>query len=330
VYQSLIYLLVVGALAVVYTTKIGAVTSLGAAVLLLVRAGAYGQTTQVAYQVVRQWLPHLEQVQDAQDRYVASVGADGLWHLQGVDTVAFTGVHFAYLPDKPVLSDVSFDVRGGEAVGIVGPSGAGKSTLVQILLRLREPDSGQYLVNGVPAAEYTSRDWHHQVAYVPQEPKLLHASVRENIAFYRDLDESAITRAAKLAGIHDEILGWANGYETAVGPRADAVSGGQQQRICLARALAARPAILVLDEPTSALDPLSERLIQQSLAAIRHKVTLFVIAHRMSTLDICDRVMVIMGGRLDAFDAAERLRETNAYFRSAAPRPGPRITDPAL
>jgi ABC-type multidrug transport system fused ATPase/permease subunit len=113
-------------------------------------------------------------------------------------------------------------------------------------------------------------------------------------------------------------VSWPNGYETIVGPRADAVSGGQQQRICLARALVAQPEILVLDEPTSALDPRSETLIQESLIALKHNVTLFIIAHRMSTLDICDRVMVVLDGHLDAFDTIALLARTNPYYRSAS------------
>jgi ABC-type multidrug transport system fused ATPase/permease subunit len=103
-----------------------------------------------------------------------------------------------------------------------------------------------------------------------------------------------------------------------VGPRADAVSGGQQQRLCLARALAARPQVLVLDEPTSALDPHSETLIQESLMALKSELTLFTIAHRMSTLDMCDRVMVILEGRMVAFDTKAVLQEENAYYRSAS------------
>jgi len=103
-----------------------------------------------------------------------------------------------------------------------------------------------------------------------------------------------------------------------VGPRADAVSGGQQQRICLARALVARPEVLVLDEPTSALDPHTEALIQESLAALKSELTLFVVAHRMSTLSICERVMVIVDGRLQAMGTAEALESNSAYFRSAS------------
>ncbi len=158
---------------------------------------------------------------------------------------------------------------------------------------------------------------------MPQEPRLLHATVFENIRFDRDVDLPAVERAARLAHIHDEIMTWSNGYDTLVGPRADAVSGGQQQRLCLARALAATPEVLVLDEPTSALDPKSEALIQESLNTLKHDLTLFIIAHRMSTLDICDRVMVIMGGRLVAFDTIEALRRTT---RTTAP---PRRSPPA-
>jgi ATP-binding cassette, subfamily B, bacterial len=217
-----------------------------------------------------------------------------------------------------VLSEISFAVSGGEAIGIVGPSGAGKSTLVQILLRLRTQDRGRYLVNGVPAEQFARSEWNRRVAYVSQEPRLVHATVAENIRYFRDLPREAIERAGRLARIHDDVVSWPQGYDTVVGPRADAVSGGQQQRICLARALAARPEVLVLDEPTSALDPTSERLIQESLSALKHELTLFIVAHRLSTLDICDRVMVIVDGRLAAFDTTAFLQAHSPYYRTAS------------
>jgi ABC-type multidrug transport system fused ATPase/permease subunit len=131
------------------------------------------------------------------------------------------------------------------------------------------------------------------------------------------VSDQDVERAARLAGIHDDIAAWSDGYSTTVGPRAAAVSVGQAQRICLARALALRPQILVLDEPTSALDPTSERLIQASLTSLKGRLTLFIIAHRMSTLDICDRVMVILDGRLDAVERFDDLQSRNAYYRSA-------------
>jgi ATP-binding cassette, subfamily B, bacterial len=318
VYQGLVYLVLVGGLAVLYAAGSGHVASLGAVVLLLVRAGLYGQQIQGSYTVARQAIPFVERLDEAQQLYAVSSPTSGQVPMSEVQTLVFEDVSFAYQPDRPVLSDINFEVYGREAVGVVGPSGAGKSTLVQILLNLRVPDEGRYLINGVPVQQFLQEDWHARVAYVPQEPRLVHASVAENIRYFRDLDDDAVMRGAQLARIHDDIESWPNGYETIVGPRADAVSGGQQQRICLARALAAQPEILILDEPTSSLDPRSEALIQESLTALKHEITLFIIAHRMSTLDICDRVMVILDGRLDALDTIAQLEKTNPYYRSAS------------
>ena len=318
IYQSAVSLMLMVGLAIIVSIGVEHVASLGALILLLYRAGSSGQSVQGSWQNLRQSIPFIERLQETKRRYEASSPADGASPLPHIQTLAFDGVGFSYNPDRPVLSDITFEVAEGETIGVIGPSGAGKSTLIQILLGLRAPEAGSYLVNGAPAEQYTDADWHRLVAYVPQEPRLVHASVAENIRFFRDLDDETVEEAARLARIHDDITGWPKGYETIVGPRADAVSGGQQQRICLARALAARPEVLVLDEPTSALDPHSEMLIQESLTGLREQLTLFIIAHRMSTLDICRRVMVIMDGRLVAFDTIELLKEQNAYYRSAS------------
>jgi len=317
-YQSMIYLLLVGGLAVLFAAGKGHVAALGAVVLLLVRAGSTGQQALGAYQALRQSLPYIERLQEAERRYAESKPAEGHLPLASIQTIAFDHVSFAYRPERPVLDDISFEVQRGEAVGIVGPSGAGKSTLVQILLQLRSPGGGRFLVNGTPAEQFARPDWHRLVAYVPQEPRLVHASVADNIRYFRDLDDEAVERAARLARIHEDVVSWRDGYETIVGPRADAVSGGQQQRICLARALAAHPEVLVLDEPTSALDPHSEMLIHESLTALREDLTLFIVAHRMSTLDICGRVMVIVDGKLAGFDTTALLQTENDYYRSAS------------
>jgi ABC-type multidrug transport system fused ATPase/permease subunit len=316
-YQSLIYLLLVLALIGLYELGTGHIAALGAVVLLLVRSGMYGQQSQSSIQALRQLQPYVERIRDTEQRYLESAPPAGSHPLQSVRTLAFSGVSFSYGRGHPALSDIDFDVAAGEAVGIIGPSGAGKSTLVQILLGLRVPGSGSYLVNGLPAQEYRREDWHTHFAYVPQEPRLLHASVADNIRFFRQIDDDAVERAARLAGIHEDVTGWPAAYETIIGPRADAISGGQQQRICLARALAAAPEVLVLDEPTSALDPHAEQLIQESLLGLKDKLTLFIVAHRMSTLDICERVMVIVSGRLEAFDSVAVLRDHNPYYRSA-------------
>ncbi len=317
-YSSAVLVILVGGLFVLYQEGAAHFASLGAVILIIVRAGNYGQAAQGSYQGLRTSIPFIDRLQASARRYSENTPPAGSLPLDVVRSVAFESVSFAYQPERPVLKEISFDVAAGEAVGVIGPSGAGKSTLIQILLQLREPDEGRYLVNDLPVAEVSRHDWYQRVSYVPQQPRLLHASVADNIRYLRDLDHEQVERAAKLARIHEDIISWPLGYETVVGPRVDAVSGGQQQRICLARALAGRPEVLVLDEPTSALDPNSERLIQASLSSLRHELTLFIIAHRMSTLDICDRVMVISDGRLVAFDSPDLLLTNNDYYRSAS------------
>jgi ABC-type multidrug transport system fused ATPase/permease subunit len=318
-YQSAVILILVAGMYVIFKEGRSHFTALTGVVLIVYRAGNYGQQVQSFYQGVRTALPFIDRLQDTARRYAASIAPDGQESLDSVRQMSFEEVAFSYREGEPVLKQMSFAVNAGEAVGVVGPSGAGKSTMIQILLQLREPLEGAYLVNGLPARDYRRSDWYARVAYVPQQPRLLHATVAENIRFWRaDISDEDVRRAAQLARIDDDVMSWPSGYDTVVGPRVDAVSGGQQQRICLARALAARPAVLVLDEPTSALDPQSERLIQASLEALRHEMTLFIIAHRMSTLDICDRVMVIVDGRVEAFDTIDVLARNNPYYRSAS------------
>jgi ABC-type multidrug transport system fused ATPase/permease subunit len=317
-YQSLIYLTLIAGLGGLYATGVGNVAALGAVILIMVRAGSYGQQVQGSYQIVLQALPFAERLVEAERIYEEARDPDGGRPLPRIEAISFENVSYSYAPGAPVLDGIDFTALSGEAIGVVGPSGAGKSTLVQLLLRLRAPDRGTYAINGVPAQEFAAEDWHRRVAYVPQEPQLLHASVADNIRYFRDLDDAAVERAAKLARIDADVRGWSRGYETTIGPRADAISGGQRQRICLARALAARPQMLVLDEPTSALDPRSELLIQESLAELAHELTLFVVTHRMTMLAVCDSVLVIVGGRVDDFGRTQVLRETNEYFRAAA------------
>lgn len=316
-YQGAVYLLLLGGLALIYAVDSHGLASLGAVVLLLVRAGTYGNLAQNAYQVVRQSLPFVDRVRAAEERYAQAALEDGSEAFERLEGLSFRDVSFAYPGGERVLSQISFDASRGETIGIIGPSGAGKSTLAQLLLRLREPSEGVYLVNREAAAELRLADWTSRVAYVPQTPQLFYASVADNIRFFREIEDAAVERAARLARIHDDITSWSDGYDTIVGPRAAAVSVGQAQRICLARALASNPEILLLDEPTSALDPTSERLVQESLTGLKGALTLFVIAHRMSTLDICDRVMVIVDGRLDAFEPFSSLRVSSEYYRSA-------------
>ena len=317
-FQSLIYVLFVVGMFGIYLSGAGHAGALGAVFLLLVRAAQYGQQSQASYQGLSQSLPFIDRTEDTALRYIRSAPPAGRIKLEQVRTLAFDGVGYAYKPERATLSDISFQVDRGEAIGIVGPSGAGKSTLVQILLRLRTPGNGRYMVNDLSAGVARPRGLAATGRLCASGPAADPCvGRREHPLSSETSTTTRCERAARLARIHDDIVGWADGYNTIVGPRADAVSGGQQQRICLARALAARPEVLVLDEPTSALDPHSEMFIQESLRALKHELTLFIVAHRMSTLDMCDRVMVILDGRLAAFDTRAMLQAENAYYHSA-------------
>lgn len=316
-YQGTILLLLIGGLGVLRLTNTGRLVSLGAVVLLLVRASSYGQQVQSSYQNLQQRYPFLDRVTETEGRYREAAAVRGTRNLGGVPSIRFEEVCYSYQPGISVLKDVSFAIEPGETVGIVGPTGAGKSSLVQLLLGLREPERGRYLLDREEAGSLAEATWTKAFAYVPQDPHLLHSTVAENIRFFRALDQRTVEEAARLAWIHDEISTWREGYDTLIGERADGVSGGQRQRICLARAIAGDPAVLILDEPTSALDPHSEGLIQQSLSVLKRRMTLVVVAHRLSTLSICDRVMVLRHGELEAFAPPTELVQINEFYRDA-------------
>jgi ATP-binding cassette, subfamily B, bacterial len=315
VYQSLVIILIVAGLAGLYLLGAGRLASLGAVVLMLVRASAYGQQFQASNHVLIQTMPYLDRLEGSTAAYRSSAPVDDGRPLPAIRALAFDRVEFSYPRGKTVLHDISFEVVAGEAVGMIGPTGAGKSTMTQLLLRLRDPDTGEYLVNGAPARRFARPDWQSRVAYVPQDPQVFTGTVADNVRIYRDIDDAAVERAARLAYIHEEIVAMPAGYDTVIGQRADAVSGGQRQRICLARALAGQPDLLVLDEPTSALDLASEAAIQASLAELHGRVILFIVAHRVSILDICDRVLVFEAGRLKAFAPLAELERSNAFYK---------------
>jgi ABC-type multidrug transport system fused ATPase/permease subunit len=253
---------------------------------------------------------------DAIERYEDNAEIPGETALESIEELEFRDVSFEYSPGKKALEGVSFSVKMGEVVGIVGPSGSGKSTLVQLLLRLRDPVTGTYLVNSTPAQELKRSDWRQLVAYVPQMPQLVFGTVRENIRFFRDnLTDDDVVRAAQRAHVHEDILRLSDGYDTVVGLRSASISGGQAQRICLARAFAANPKVVILDEPTSALDVKSEGLVQKSLEALSGEAIVFLVAHRLTTLTVCDRVMVVKDGRLEGFETGEKLFTSNDFFR---------------
>ncbi|MDA8269054.1 MAG: ABC transporter ATP-binding protein [Actinomycetota bacterium] len=316
-FQNVVMILVLAGLGILQAAKVADLTSFGVVVLLLVRGSTYAQQMYGSYHWLRQLVPYLDRVDEARRRYAMGTGTRGTARLASIPSLDFERVCFSYTAEVPVLRDVSFRIDPGQATGIVGPTGAGKSTLVQLLLGLRQAGSGRYLVDGRPHTEYSAESWTQAFSYLPQEPRLMRGSVADNIRFFREVDDAAVERAARLAHVHDDIVAWPDGYDTMIGQRADAVSGGQRQRIGLARALVAGPLVLILDEPTSALDNRSELLIQQSLSELRGQMTLVLVAHRLSTLAICDQIIVLQGGAVEAAGSIGEVTQASEYFQQA-------------
>jgi ATP-binding cassette, subfamily B, bacterial HlyB/CyaB len=230
--------------------------------------------------------------------------------------IAFEHVSFRYRIDGPeVLHDVSFSVRPGQVVGVVGSSGSGKSTIAKLIQRLYVPESGRVLIDGVDLAMVDLAWLRRQTGVVLQENVLFNTTIRENIALSDPaMSMERIIEAAELAGAHDFILELPEGYDTVVGERGSSLSGGQRQRIAIARALITDPRILILDEATSALDYESERAIQQNMKRIAAGRTVFVIAHRLSTVRQADRIIAIERGRLVEDGNHEDLIRSNGRY----------------
>ena len=251
--------------------------------------------------------------------------------------VRFEHVRFRYpsRPEVEVLRGLSLTAEPGQRIALVGPSGAGKSTIVSLLLRFYDPDGGRLLLDGRPAGEFPLRDLRAAMAVVPQEVLLFGGSIAENIAYGRPgASPAEIEQAAREANAHDFIAGFPEGYATLVGERGVKVSGGQRQRLAIARAILKDPAILILDEATSALDSESERLVQDALERLLPGRTSFTIAHRLSTVRAADRIYVLENGAVAESGTHDELvtRENGVYrrlseFQFDSPRPA--LTSPA-
>lgn len=208
-------------------------------------------------------------------------------------------VNFAYDPRRPVLTDVSFEAKPGELVAIVGPTGAGKTTVMNLIHRFYDPTEGRITIDGQDLRLVTLESWYRQIALVPQETILFGGTILDNIGYgNRDADEEAVKEASRAAHAHEFIMSFPDGYQTIVGEKGITISGGQRQRIALARAILKNPRILLLDEATSALDSESERLVQEALEQLMKGRTTFVIAHRLTTIQRADRILVLNKGRL--------------------------------
>ncbi len=270
----------------------------------------------------RQWIDlgrhqesllHLMDLLDKEPEVISLPTAVRVRQLQGC--IEFKQVSFAYNGDGDALHDVSFLVESGQMLAIVGPSGSGKSTIVSLLLRAYDPKGGAILVDGQDLRVLSLEDYRAQLGIVAQRVEIFSISIGQNIAYGRpDATQEEIIAAATLAGAHDFIVRKPDGYNTIVGERGLDLSGGECQRIGIARAILRNPRLLIFDEATASLDVLSERRIQEALQTLRQGRTTIVIAHRFSTIQRADLILVVDEGRIVAQGTRDELREGNALF----------------
>jgi ABC-type multidrug transport system fused ATPase/permease subunit len=326
--------IVMAMLYIVYTFDLGDLSAVGPLVVLLLRALFSLKQLQTSTQLILQIYPFV----DGLEAEIADLNAHpmprGTVDVARIGTIRFEGVGFHYVPGQPVLCDVDLEIEEGEAIGIVGPSGGGKSTLSQLFTGLRSPTSGRIMVGDVDLHDATVHSWARLMALVPQDNALIRASVADNIRFFRsDFSDDEVQAAARGAHLHHDIVSQLpEDYETIIGPGERELSGGQRQRLGIARALLGRPRLLVLDEPTSALDGHSEELIRQTLEELKGTTTLVVIAHRPSTLRICDRVFQVEKGTVrevahGSTEVRSLIEELGAEAFEITPEWGPPLPD---
>ena len=312
---SIIFISIVFAIS--YKTSNFNLASLIAVIYLIQRIFLYFQNAQSNLHGINDAYPYLRNVLDYQEkavRYKEENKGAGRFALN--DLLEFKNVNFFYQPEREVLSSVNFSIKKGEMVGLIGSSGAGKTTIVDLILRLFNPNSGTILLDGKDAKKINLKEWRKNIGYVSQDIFLMNGTIIDNIKFYSNsITNTEIEKVAKMANIYDFIQNCPDKFNTVIGDRGVLLSAGQRQRIIIARILARKPQLLILDEATSALDNESEVKIQKVIENLKGKITVFVIAHRLSTVVNSDKLLVLENGKIiEQGEPCQLLKDKDSYF----------------
>ncbi len=242
---------------------------------------------------------------------------EGEYEPDSIDgTVEFKDVSFCYTDGESTLAEISINVKKGEVVALVGPSGGGKTTLVNLIPRLYDTNTGAIFIDGTDIKQFKLSNLRSHIAMVSQSNYLFSGSIRDNISYSKpDASEDEVINAAKASYAHDFILHLPHGYDTEIGERGVKLSGGQRQRIAIARAIMRDPAILIFDEATSALDSESEKFVQEAINNLISERTTFIVAHRLSTIQNADKIVVIDDGKIDSVGTHEELIRVSPLYK---------------
>jgi len=303
--------------AVSYKTGTFNFAALAAIIYLIQRIFTYSQQLQATLYAMTNAAPYVNSMLEYRDEVEKNKEInDGAGAFEFTDYLELKGVGFHYGGGKQILANVNFTIKKGEMVGLIGPSGAGKTTIVDIILRLFNPTKGKILIDGKNISEIDINEWRKNIGYVSQDIFLKNDTIANNIKFYNDaITDAEMVAAAKMANIYDFIQACPDKFATIIGERGLLLSAGQRQRIIIARILSRQPKILILDEATSALDNESEVQIQKVIENLKNKVTVLLIAHRLSTVINCNRLLILQNGKIKEQGSPERLlQDKKSYF----------------
>lgn len=325
-FQAAALAVVLVAVGVLLLLATDSTASIGAAVILLIRSLSLAQQVVNTNQRITELIPQMDSGLEQLNADRAAQRRRPMTTVDHVLPLRFENVSYSYpgAADSDALSDIELVIDKGESIGVIGPSGAGKSTLMLMILGVIDPTEGRILADGQPISgsdgSIMSR---HAVGIVPQSPVLLRGSLADNVRFYRDFSAAEVDDALASVGLIQELGDGAASLR--LEPGGTGLSGGQRQRLSIARAIISRPEVLVLDEPTSALDTLSEKRIEGVLADLRDSTALVIVAHRMSTVQSCDRLVVMADGRIVEVGSPAELATASEFYREAlgSPAGGP-------